>query len=198
MKTMKKANRASGLLAMVLAVGLVVLFSGDAGAQARIDGIEGQTTFNFTAGAGEISTPDGGSIHFWGYQDLGNIEGVGLPQYPGPTLILNQDDEVTVTLTSSLPFGQCTSIVFPGHAVTASGGTADLLTQKTCPGDAAPVTYTFTAGEPGTYMYYSGTEPELQIEMGLVGAIIVRPTWAGGLGLRRRRAPFSTTSTCSC
>jgi hypothetical protein len=37
------------------------------------------------------------------------------------------------------------------------------------------VTYTFTASAPGTYMYYSGTEPELQIEMGLLGAIIVRP-----------------------
>jgi hypothetical protein len=37
------------------------------------------------------------------------------------------------------------------------------------------VTYTFTASQPGTYTYHSGTKPELQIEMGLVGAIIVRP-----------------------
>ena len=38
-----------------------------------------------------------------------------------------------------------------------------------------PVTYTFTASNPGTYIYYSGTRPDLQVEMGLVGTIIVRP-----------------------
>jgi FtsP/CotA-like multicopper oxidase with cupredoxin domain len=37
------------------------------------------------------------------------------------------------------------------------------------------VTYTFTANEPGTYQYHSGTRPDLQVEMGLYGAIIVRP-----------------------
>jgi hypothetical protein len=39
-----------------------------------------------------------------------------------------------------------------------------------------PVTYTFTASEPGTYLYHSGTQWDLQCEMGLVGALIVRPT----------------------
>jgi FtsP/CotA-like multicopper oxidase with cupredoxin domain len=38
------------------------------------------------------------------------------------------------------------------------------------------VTYTFTASEPGTYQYHSGTRPDLQVEMGLYGAIIVRPS----------------------
>jgi FtsP/CotA-like multicopper oxidase with cupredoxin domain len=37
------------------------------------------------------------------------------------------------------------------------------------------VTYSFTAGKPGTYLYHSGTRPDLQVEMGLVGALIVRP-----------------------
>ncbi len=32
-------------------------------AQARVTGITG-TTFSFTAGTGQISTPDGGSLHF--------------------------------------------------------------------------------------------------------------------------------------
>jgi len=175
MKTTMNRHRASGALAIATAFALVLLGAASAGAQARIDGISGVTSLNFSAGAGELSTPDGGSIHFWGYEDLGNNEGVGLPQYPGPTLILDQGDNVTINLTSDLPFGRCTSLVFPGHEVTATGGSTGALTQETCPGDAAPVTYTFTASEPGTYMYYSGTESELQIEMGLVGAIIVRP-----------------------
>ena len=131
---------------VAIAVGALMVASvGSARAQARIDGISGQTSFGFTAKAGEVSTPDGGSVHFWGYQDLGNgHEGVGLPQYPGPTLILTQNDSVTITLTSELPFGQCTSMVFPGHAVTATGGSSGLLTQESC-GATDVVTYSFTA-----------------------------------------------------
>ncbi len=42
------------------------------------------------------------------------------------------------------------------------------------------MTYTFTATNPGTYIYHSGTEMELQVEMGLVGALIVRPSMGEG------------------
>jgi len=38
------------------------------------------------------------------------------------------------------------------------------------------VTYTFVASSPGTHAYYSGTQGDLQIEMGLYGAVIVLPT----------------------
>jgi FtsP/CotA-like multicopper oxidase with cupredoxin domain len=172
---MYQSIRTSAVAAIAIGV-LLVASAGDARAQARIDGISGQTSFSFTAKAGEVSTPDGGSVHFWGYEDLAGHEGVGLPQYPGPTLILTQGQAVTITLTSSLPFGQCTSIVFPGHAVTATGGSDGLLTRKSCGAEPADtVTYSFTASEPGTYTYNSGTQAELQIEMGLVGTIIVRP-----------------------
>ncbi len=37
------------------------------------------------------------------------------------------------------------------------------------------MTYTFTASSPGTHAYYSGTQGDLQIEMGLYGAVIVLP-----------------------
>ena len=121
MTRMYQSIRTSAVAAIAIGV-LLVASAGDARAQARIDGISGQTSFSFTAKAGEVSTPDGGSVHFWGYQDLAGREGVGLPQYPGPTLILTQNELVTITLVSELPFGQCTSIVFPGHAVTATGG----------------------------------------------------------------------------
>jgi len=173
MTSMHPSIRTAAVVAM--AVGsLMVASAGGAWAQARIDGISGQNSFDFSAKAGEVSTPDGGSVHFWGYEDLAGHEGVGLPQYPGPTLILNQNDTVTITLISELPFGQCSSMVFPGHAVTASGGSAGLLTRESCT-DTDTVTYIFTASEPGTYTYSSGTQAELQIEMGLVGTIIVRP-----------------------
>jgi hypothetical protein len=44
------------------------------------------------------------------------------------------------------------------------------------------VTYTFTASQAGTYLYHSGTRPDLQVEMGLVGAIVVLPTIGGVAG----------------
>ena len=179
MKTMSKRNRASGALAIGVAAALVLFAAGSAGAQARIDGIavaDGDT-LSFTAMAGEVSTPDGGAIHFYGYQEDGNLGGLpagALPQYPGPTLILDQNSTISIALTSELPFGQRASIVFPGHSAGATGGAAGLVTQEST-GAADTVTYTFTATQPGTYTYYSGTETDFQVEMGMVGTIIVRP-----------------------
>src|SRR5207248_2928861 len=66
-----------------------------------------------------------------------------------------------------------TSISFPGFTVTAAGGVAGLLAQGAAPGGT--VNYTFTATSPGTRAYYSGTQGDLQVEMGLYGAIIVLP-----------------------
>jgi FtsP/CotA-like multicopper oxidase with cupredoxin domain len=37
------------------------------------------------------------------------------------------------------------------------------------------VTYTFTAGSPGTYLYESGTDVNKQVQMGMYGALVVRP-----------------------
>ena len=96
-------------------------------------------------------------------------------QVPGPTLIVTEGQTVTVTLTNGLPTSAGnTSILFPGFNVTATGGVAGLLTKEAAPGGS--VTYTFTAGSPGTRSYYSGTQGDLQVEMGLYGAIIVLPS----------------------
>jgi FtsP/CotA-like multicopper oxidase with cupredoxin domain len=97
-------------------------------------------------------------------------------QVPGPTLIVHKGDIVTVTLTNKLPPGAGnTSIVFPGFQVSANGtGVPGLLTQEAA-ANGGTVTYTFTATTPGTRAYYSGTQSDFQIEMGLYGAIVVLP-----------------------
>ena len=152
--------------AWIFLIATVLVFSGP-GAYAGIDGITGPT-FNLTATTGYISTSEGGSYLMWGYAN-----GAGLAQYPGPTLIVNEGDLVTVNLSNQLTVP--VSIVFPGQAsVKALGGTQGLLT-KEAPAAGGMVSYTFTATQPGTYTYYSGTQPDLQIEMGLFGALIVRP-----------------------
>jgi len=142
---------------------LVAIFPAHAG----IDGVTGPT-FNLTAKTGYISTADGGSYLMWGYAN-----GAGEMQYPGPTLIVNQGDLVTINLSNQLTVP--VSILLPGQgAVAAAGGAPGLLTREATAAGGT-VSYSFTASRPGTYTYYSGTNPDLQVEMGLVGALVVRP-----------------------
>jgi len=101
-------------------------------------------------------------------------------QVPGPTMVVTEGQTVTVNLTNNLPTAAGnTSILFPGFNVTTTCsattpvGAQGLLTCEAAPG--ASVTYTFVAGSPGTRSYYSGTQGDLQVEMGLYGAIIVLP-----------------------
>jgi len=150
--------------AALLATG--VTLAGAAPAQAAITGLSG-SSFNLTARDGYLSTGEGGVVYFWGIAD-----GAGPAQYTAPTLILAQGVPVTVNLSNQLAVN--TSLVFPGQGEVASaGGTPGLLAAEAAPGGA--VSYSFTPANPGTYLYYSGTDPALQVEMGIVGAIIVRP-----------------------
>lgn len=171
-------NRRSPAWHLRAAIAVLILASGGV-ARATVDGLTG-TSFVLTAKEDIVSTADGNSHYAWGYAN-----GAGRMQYPGPTLIVAQGATVTITLENQLP-QPCAgpgcqvpvSIVFPGQAgVTASGGTAGTLTQEALPG--SPVTYSFVASHPGTYLYHSGTNPALQVDMGLVGALIVRPAAAG-------------------
>ena len=71
-----------------------------------------------------------------------------------------------------------------------------------------PVTYSFVASQPGTYLYHSGTQASLQKDMGLVGAIIVRPTGFDTTTPPERHPPTgkpmhrpgrnTTASSCFC
>ena len=169
----KKLKKTGGLVVAIMAL---LMFSVPAITQADLPygfgKLEGITPtvgeFTLRAKAGDISVPDGGIIPMWGYSD-----GTNVMQYPAPTLIINEGDTITVSLINELLVN--TSIVFPGHVVTTSGGTQGLLTAEAAPG-GGEVAYTFTATNPGTYTYYSGTNMDLQIEMGMVGVIVVRPS----------------------
>ena len=132
-------------------------------------------TFNLTARQGTIETPDGNSSLMWSYAVTG-----GDFQSPGPILCANSGETVHVNLTNQL--GDATSIVFPGQKnVLTSGGSAGLFTSEAA-AIGGTVSYEFTAGSPGTFVYESGTDPSRQVEMGLASALVVRPaaqpTWA--------------------
>jgi FtsP/CotA-like multicopper oxidase with cupredoxin domain len=178
-KTKMAISKTPLLLTALVAAALSL----SATAYAAAPGITGPT-FNLTAQPSYISQPDGQSVYSWGYGCKGAPTGFAPTaiantfcnsmQVPGPTLIVTEGQTVTVTLTNGLPTAAGnTSILFPGFNVTASGGVAGLLMQEAAPGGT--VTYTFTASSPGTRAYYSGTQSDLQVEMGLYGAIIVLP-----------------------
>ena len=177
-KMLKAISKTRLFLAAMVAMALLL----PATAHAAAPGITGPT-FNLTAQPAYISQPDGAMVYSWGYGCNGAPSGYAAissgtfcnsMQVPGPTLIVTEGQAVTVTLTNGLPTSAGnTSILFPGFNVTTSGGVVGLLTQEAVPGGTA--TYTFTAGTPGTRAYYSGTQGDLQVEMGLYGAIIVLP-----------------------
>jgi FtsP/CotA-like multicopper oxidase with cupredoxin domain len=190
-KTNNASFRLLGVGALACAAALTIT------AQAAAPGITGtgspgNPVFDLNAGTGFTSQPDGNTLYTWGYGCTSqaaagsflpaNISGgsCSTMQLPGPTLIVHQGDNVTVTLHNTLPAAAGnTSILFPGFTVHTSGGAAGLLTQEALNGGS--VTYTFTASIPGTHTYYSGTQGDLQVEMGLYGALIVLPTLNGGL-----------------
>jgi FtsP/CotA-like multicopper oxidase with cupredoxin domain len=167
-------------------------------AVAKVDGIAGSgagtpaspRTFNLVAADASLVTGDGNTIYAWGYADAAG----GVMQYPGPTLIVNQGDSVTINLSNTLPAATLpVSIVFPGQqGVVATctpagpGCTDGVLTKEVVPGST--VSYRFVASQPGTYHYHSGSNPSLQVDMGLVGALIVRPAGFDPANAANRRA----------
>ena len=184
----KSISIVRSLLAPTLALFLA------AAAHAAAPGITGTGTagtFNLTAQTAFLNQPDGNAVYSWGYGCATGSAPSFVPaaittgscntmQVPGPTLVVTEGQMVTVNLQNGLPSAAGnTSILFPGFVVTTSCsaaapvGVQGLLTCEAAPGGT--VTYTFTANSPGTHAYYSGTQGDLQVEMGLYGAVIVLP-----------------------
>src|SRR6516162_6350504 len=180
--------RRTGRLGLVLALaaGAAVLIPGHAAALptgfAKIGmvctpgSVAGTThTFNLVANTGYEDTPDGNSIFMWSYANHDAPDNDHF-QTPGPVLCVTEGETVVVNLTNTLP--EPASIIFPGQAgVTHTGGSAGLLTAE-APASGGSVSYSFTAGHPGTYLYQSGSDQAKQVEMGLYGALVVRPSTA--------------------
>src|SRR5258706_8537284 len=181
---MKKAISTAQLVPVALAmVGLLLTTA----APAAVPGITGPT-FNLVATPEFVTQPDGNFVYSWGYGcDALNPPAAFVPanvsasgtcstmQVPGPTLIVTEGQTVTVNLTNNLPTSAGnTSILFPGFTLTSATGAQGLLTKEAAQG--TPAQYIFTATTPGTHTYYSGTQGDLQIDMGLYGAIIVLPS----------------------
>ncbi len=123
-------------------------------------------TCDLYARAGSLTLPGAVTTSIWGYSSASS----GATGVPGPVLIVNSGDHVTVNVTNQLSV--TTSVLFEGQA---------MVPDLTGIGAGATKSYTFTAGTPGTYLYEAGILPgtQYQVAKGLYGALVVRP--AGGL-----------------
>ncbi len=155
-------------------------------------------TFNMTTDVDYINLPDGNTVYMYGYKI------VGTPfQHPSPVLCVNQGDVVTVNLTNTLK--RPISMVFPGQTnVMANGApaTPELATAgdpstmtsltQSASAQGGTVSYSFVADHPGTFLYESGTDPDVQVRMGLFGALIVRPNMGDDHAYNRADSRFTT------
>ncbi|NWG34671.1 MAG: multicopper oxidase domain-containing protein [Chloroflexi bacterium] len=168
------------LVALMLMISLLPLGKGSANAQGpQSDGIVCTygPAFTLTTNTGYIGTPDGNVVYMWGLSS-----GSDPFQYPGPVLCVNEGDTVTIVLHNTL--NRKTSLIFPGQENVLADGQPDgpefsgstlVSLAKTAAANGGSVTYSFVAQRPGTYVYQSGTETDIQVPMGLFGALIVRP-----------------------
>ncbi|MDT7551218.1 MAG: hypothetical protein QOE84_3612 [Actinomycetota bacterium] len=158
---------------------------------------DAQQTFSLTARDGYVSTPDGNSIYMWSYSNSSR----GF-QLPGPTLCVTSGKPVTVVLHNTLP--EATSIIFPGQqGVKADGNPAQpqfdgsgALTSmvQAAAKDTGSVTYTFTAGSPGSYLYKTGSDVNKQMQMGMYGALVVRPAASAAQVNNRADSAFNPST----
>ncbi len=126
----------------------------------------GAATCNLWSKPGTLTLPGGATVNVWAYaSSAGSAASV-----PGPVLIVNQGDVVTVNLTNNL--AEPSSLLFKGQQMVPD-------TAGVAPGGSK--TYSFTASNPGTFLYEAGLsagEPR-QVAMGLYGTLVVRPASAG-------------------
>lgn len=126
----------------------------------------GVRTCELWATTGTLSLP-GTSVTIWGYADTAG----GAASLPGPAIIANEGETVEVVLHNDLPVAENTALNFQGQAMIP-----DLV--GVAKGDT--ITRTFTATQPGTFLYEAGLLPNAQhqVAMGMFGALIVRPSGA--------------------
>ena len=129
--------------------------------------------------------PDASVVTMWGFRrmDTGwtNLPGE-VAQVPGPRLVVPPGEGLTIHLRNNLPVtAEPISIVIPGQVAAMTPtkfGPGDpnypdrmrSFTNETAPAGAT-ADYAWPSLKEGTYLYHSGTHPQVQVQMGLYGAV---------------------------
>ncbi len=129
-------------------------------------------TIELCAKPGTVSLPGAANVPIWGFgvpSTPGDCS-TAVAGLPGPNLAVDQGDTVTLQVTNQLPTGHTVSMEIPG--VRFDPGPVDAAS-------GSSVSVSFTAADPGTYLYQSGGDAGRQEAMGLSGALVVRSATAG-------------------
>jgi len=176
---MKPRNNVNKYLAVGLGVSALALGSTMTNA----------ATVALCAGETTVTMTDGATVSMWGFALGGlNISGTacaGSIQIPGPTIDNGTDTTLTIALNNTLSVP--VSIIIPGQSLpTQAGGTpsAPVYNNATATGRAKRVrslvhetapdsqaVYQWAALKPGSHIYHSATHQQVQVQMGLYGAM---------------------------
>jgi len=171
---------------------------GVAAAMLSMAGAVGAAEFTLTAQEFDKVMPDGSVVRMWGYALPG-----GTPSVPGPTLRVPAGESLTIHVTNGLPQvingGTVpTSLVVPGQSgnlapvmVNDSSGRSRVRSFAAEAPSTQTVDYNWAAPKVGTFLYHSGTNPAVQVQMGLYGAVIVE----ADTNLAYPGVPYSTELT---
>src|SRR6478672_6945360 len=123
-------------------------------------------TINLCAKPGTATLTGAVTVPIWGFATAATPGacGTATASLPGPQLVVNEGDTVTVNIINALPAGHTLTFEIPG--VTFNAGATDVAAGSTG-------TVSFTASAPGTYLYQAGGVEGRQAAMGLAGALIV-------------------------
>ena len=131
-----------------------------------------------------LTRPDAGTetVQMWGFASCTDATYTScVIDAPGSQIRVTAGDELNIYLTNTLDTP--VSIIIPGQV---GGGDPTTMSSDTrrvqsftrevaANTPMTPVKYTWSAVRPGTYLYQSGTQPSLQVPMGLYGALVVGP-----------------------
>lgn len=124
-----------------------------------------------------LTMPDGAVISMWGFaedadQDLATQDGI--VTVPGPQIVVpTGDTTITINLLNNLPVASSLMIAgqpSDGSVPTFVDGRVMSITDEAA-ANGGIVSYTWTDLRPGTYLYSSGTDPAVQVQMGLYGSL---------------------------
>lgn len=174
-----------------------------AGAFSLWAGTAGAVDLYLKAQEFDLTLPDSTVIKMWGYveTDLNGDPLTGaVPSSPGPELVVPEGETLRIHLFNALPAGvdpppagtsfgvpDATSLVIPGQSAivtptfftdTEGRNRVRSFTHETPIGGAA-VVYEWAAAKAGTYIYHSGTHPQVQVQMGLYGPLTVNAVTPG-------------------
>lgn len=148
-----------------------------------------------------MPNPDGSAVPvvvpMWGYlgcTGFSPADSCGDASVPGPALAVPAGDStLTVHLQNDLPVP--TSLVVNGlHKAMSPAFTTDAEGRRrvrsfdTEMAAGARADYTWSNVKPGTYLYQSGTQPQVQVQMGLYGAVAANAVDANALSNTKAQA----------